>query len=104
MGVEKDKQEGGKGGRGRKRGFCVCQREARDTKRKEEAQDGGDGRRAAGRLFFGDFLFGDVVDHSTTTSGLESVVAVFLSRCSILIKQPVSRRLVARSSGLLQLY
>jgi hypothetical protein len=27
-----------------------------------------------------------------------------LSRCSILIKQPVSRRLVARSSGLLQLY
>ncbi len=27
--------------------------------------------------FFGDLLFGDVVDRSTTTSGLESVVAAF---------------------------
>jgi hypothetical protein len=61
-----------------KRGFCVCQREARDRKKEDEAQDGGDGRRAACWSFFffsGDFLFVDLVDHSTTTSGLESVVA-----------------------------
>ncbi len=49
----KGQDEAGKGGRARKRGFCVCQRESRDRKkRKEEAPDGGDhGRRAAGRLF-----------------------------------------------------
>jgi hypothetical protein len=37
--------------------------------------------------FLGGLLFRDVFDHFTTTSGLESVVAVFfLSLCSILIK------------------